>query len=144
MQRVITAALYGSPHEVALAADGVEGLRLIQQVRPNVVFTDLQMPRMGGAELAAVLKGDPDLAAIPIGAYVPAVIMKASHTTPEEALRAFADVRGQRFIPIHWGTFDLAEEPPDEPPQRLVAETRRLRLDLDRIWVLKHGETRFW
>ena len=85
-----------------------------------------------------------DLAAIPIGAYVPAVIMKASHTTPEEALRAFADVRGQRFIPIHWGTFDLAEEPPDEPPQRLVAETRRLRLDLDRIWVLKHGETRFW
>jgi CheY-like chemotaxis protein len=66
LQRVITAALYGSPHEVALAADGVEGLRLIQQVRPNVVFTDLQMPRMGGSELAAALKGDPDLAAIPI------------------------------------------------------------------------------
>ena len=85
-----------------------------------------------------------DLAAIPIGAYVPQVIMKASHTTPEEALRAFADVRGERFVPIHWGTFDLAEEPLEEPPQRLIAEARRLQLDLSRIWVLKHGETRRW
>jgi N-acyl-phosphatidylethanolamine-hydrolysing phospholipase D len=85
-----------------------------------------------------------DLAALPIGAYTPAVIMRASHTTPEEALRAFADVRGQRFVPIHWGTFDLAEEPLDEPPKRLVAEARRLRLDPDRIWTLQHGQTRLW
>ena len=70
--------------------------------------------------------------------------MKASHTTPEEALRAFADVRGERFLPIHWGTFDLAEEPPAEPPERLMAEARRLQLDLSRVWVLKHGETRRW
>jgi len=75
---------------------------------------------------------------------MPAVIMRASHTTPEEALRAFGDVRGQRFVPIHWGTFDLAEEPLDEPPQRLVTEAKRLRLDLDRIWVLQHGQTRVW
>src|SRR5262249_3171392 len=85
-----------------------------------------------------------DLAALPIGAYVPAVIMRASHTTPEEALQAFADVRGQRFVPIHWGTFDLAEEPLEEPPRRLVTEATRLNLDLDRIWVLRHGQTRAW
>ena len=81
---------------------------------------------------------------IPIGAYVPAVIMRASHTNPEEALQAFADVRGERFVPIHWGTFDLAEEPLGEPPQRLTAEARRLNLDLDRIWILRHGQTRTW
>ena len=97
----------------------------------------------GLKEIGARL-GPFDLVALPIGAYVPAVIMKASHTTPEEALRAFADVRGQRLVPIHWGTFDLAEEPLEEPPQRLIAEARRLRLDLDRVWVLKHGETRRW
>ena len=97
----------------------------------------------GFKEIGARL-GPFDLAAVPIGAYVPAVIMKASHTTPEEALRAFADVRGQRLVPIHWGTFDLAEEPFEEPPQRLMAEARRPRLDLDRVWVLKHGETRRW
>ena len=85
-----------------------------------------------------------DLAAIPIGAYVPSVVMQASHTTPEEALRAFADVHGERFVAIHWGTFDLAEEPLEEPPQRLLAEARRLNLNLENIWVLKHGETRSW
>jgi N-acyl-phosphatidylethanolamine-hydrolysing phospholipase D len=97
----------------------------------------------GFKEIAARL-GPFDLVAMPIGAYVPAVIMRASHTTPEEALQAFADVRGQHFVPIHWGTFDLAEEPLDEPPKRLVAEAHRLRLALDRIWVLQHGQTRLW
>jgi N-acyl-phosphatidylethanolamine-hydrolysing phospholipase D len=85
-----------------------------------------------------------DLAALPIGAYLPPVIMRPVHTTPEEALRAFADVRGERFVAIHWGTFDVAEEPLEEPPRRLEAEARRLGLDLDRIWVLKHGQTRSW
>jgi len=85
-----------------------------------------------------------DFAAVPIGAYLPPVIMKASHTSPEEALQALADVRGRRLVPIHWGTFDLAEEPLEEPPQRLLAEARRLRLDLNRVWILKHGETRRW
>ncbi|MBI4636733.1 MAG: MBL fold metallo-hydrolase [Candidatus Rokubacteria bacterium] len=85
-----------------------------------------------------------DLAAISIGAYAPAAIMRLTHTTPEEALRVFADVRAERFVGIHWGTFDLAEEPVDEPPRRLEAGARRLGLDPDRIWTLKHGETRRW
>jgi L-ascorbate metabolism protein UlaG (beta-lactamase superfamily) len=85
-----------------------------------------------------------DLAAIPIGAYVPASIMRFSHTTPEEALQLFADVRGERFLAVHWGTFDLAEEPIDEPPERLRAEARRRGLDPGRVWVLKPGETRRW
>jgi L-ascorbate metabolism protein UlaG (beta-lactamase superfamily) len=85
-----------------------------------------------------------DLAAIAIGAYVPARIMRFMHTTPEEALEIFADVRGRHFVPIHWGTFDLAEEPIAEPPRRLEDEARRLGLGPDRVWVLKHGETRRW
>ncbi len=85
-----------------------------------------------------------DLAAIPIGAYAPAAIMKSGHTTPEEALQLFEDVRGRRFVSIHWGTFDLAEEPIEEPPKRVAAEARRLGIDPERIWLLKHGETRRW
>ena len=85
-----------------------------------------------------------DLAAVSIGAYAPASIMRFTHTTPEEALRIFADVRGQRFVAMHWGTFDLADEPPGEPPVRLLAEARRLGLPPDRVWVLQHGETRAW
>jgi L-ascorbate metabolism protein UlaG (beta-lactamase superfamily) len=85
-----------------------------------------------------------DLAAISIGTYRPASIMGLTHTTPEESLRLFADVRGRRFVAVHWGTFDLAEEPIAEPPERLRAEARRLGLDPETIWILKHGETRGW
>jgi len=85
-----------------------------------------------------------DLAAIPIGAYMPPAIMTANHTTPEEALRVLEDVRGRRLVGIHWGTFDLADEPLDEPPKRVMAEAQRLGLDPERIWLLKHGETRRW
>jgi len=85
-----------------------------------------------------------DLAAIPIGAYLPRAMMKMTHLTPEEALQLFADIKGQRFVAIHWGTFDLTEEPMEEPPKRLESEANRLGLDPSMVWVLKHGETRGW
>ena len=85
-----------------------------------------------------------DLAAIPIGAYLPPTIMKMTHITPEEALQVVADVRARRFLGIHWGTFDLTEEPLAEPPQRLEAEARRTGVDPDNVWILKDGETRRW
>jgi N-acyl-phosphatidylethanolamine-hydrolysing phospholipase D len=85
-----------------------------------------------------------DLTAVAIGAYQPASMMGMTHTTPEEALRIFADLRGRSFVAMHWGTFDLADEPLDEPPHRLQAAARRLGLDPERVWILKHGETRGW
>jgi N-acyl-phosphatidylethanolamine-hydrolysing phospholipase D len=85
-----------------------------------------------------------DLAAIPIGAYLPPVIMKASHTTPDEALQILDDVRGRSLVPIHWGTFDLADEPLEEPPRQLQADAERRGLGPDRVWLFQHGETRGW
>ncbi|MBI4592832.1 MAG: MBL fold metallo-hydrolase [Candidatus Rokubacteria bacterium] len=85
-----------------------------------------------------------DLAAIPIGAYQPPVIMKSGHTSPEEALQVFEDVSARHFVPIHWGTFDIADEPIEEPPLRLATEAGRRGLGRDRVWTLKHGETRLW
>ncbi|HSF05030.1 MAG TPA: MBL fold metallo-hydrolase [Methylomirabilota bacterium] len=85
-----------------------------------------------------------DLAAVPIGAYLPPAIMRPSHTTPEEGLQLFEDVRGRVFVPIHWGTFDLADEPLDEPARRLAADAQRRGLGHQRVWILKHGETRSW
>jgi N-acyl-phosphatidylethanolamine-hydrolysing phospholipase D len=54
------------------------------------------------------------------------------------------DTGSRAFVPIHWGTFDLADEPLDEPPQRLAADAKRRGLGADRVWMLKHGETRQW
>ncbi|MDP9132469.1 MAG: MBL fold metallo-hydrolase [Nitrospirota bacterium] len=85
-----------------------------------------------------------DLAAIPIGAYLPVSMMKMTHITPEEALKIFADVQGKHFVAMHWGTFDMTEEPIEEPPLRLEAEANRLGLEPSKVWVLKHGETRRW
>jgi L-ascorbate metabolism protein UlaG (beta-lactamase superfamily) len=85
-----------------------------------------------------------DVAAVSIGSYLPPTIMRLTHTTPEEAFRIFEDVGGRHLVPVHWGTFDLADEPLDEPPRRLEAEARRLGLGPERVWLLRHGETRAW
>lgn len=85
-----------------------------------------------------------DLALVSIAAYTPAAIMAHTHTTPEESLRIFADVQARTFVAMHWGTFDLAEEPIDEPPRRLAAAARAQGLPDTRVWVLAHGETRNW
>ncbi len=85
-----------------------------------------------------------DLAAIPIGAYLPPYMMKFVHSTPEQALQIFSDIQAERFLAMHWGTFDLADEPIDDPPKRLDAERHRLGLDPTRVWIMKPGETRPW
>lgn len=85
-----------------------------------------------------------DLAAVAIGAYLPAEIMRAVHVTPEEAVQVAEDVRARVLLGIHWGTFDLAEEPLGEPPERMRAEATRRGLGPDRAWILRIGETRRW
>jgi N-acyl-phosphatidylethanolamine-hydrolysing phospholipase D len=85
-----------------------------------------------------------DLAALAIGSYTPRDITRPLHTSPEEALQAWLDLRATRFVGIHWGTFALAEEPYDEPPRRLAAEVARRGIDPEAIWVLKPGELRVW
>ena len=96
----------------------------------------------GFKDIAARL-GPIDLAAIPIGAYEPPVIMRPSHVDPRTALDAFADLGARAMVAIHWGTFDLADEPLDEPP-RLATEEAGKRGIADRVWIMKHGETRAW
>ena len=63
--------------------------------------------------------GEIDVCLMPVGAYKPSEIMKASHMTPEEAVKAFHVLKAKEFIPMHYGTFDLSDEPMGEPLQRL-------------------------
>ena len=65
------------------------------------------------------LFGEIDTAILPIAAYSPRWFMKSSHINPEEAMQAFKDLKAKRFIPMHYGTFDLSDEPLGEPVQRL-------------------------
>lgn len=84
------------------------------------------------------------VAAVPIGAYLPPSMMKFMHSTPEQGLQIAADVRADRLLAMHWGTFDLTDEPLGEPPKRLEAEATRVGMDLNRLWVMQPGETRDW
>ncbi len=85
-----------------------------------------------------------DLAAVPIGAYDPPAMMQPVHLNPEEALRAGLDARADRLLGMHYGTFDLTDEPPDEPPRRFRAAALRQGIDEARVWTLAIGETRGW
>jgi N-acyl-phosphatidylethanolamine-hydrolysing phospholipase D len=97
-----------------------------------------------GFKEAGARLGPFDLAAVSIGAYVPPEIMEFVHTTPEQAVQAFQDLGARTMLGIHWGTFDLADEPLDEPPRRMLAEAARRGVPRDRAWILKIGETRRW
>lgn len=88
--------------------------------------------------------GGIDLAAIPIGAYQPTPIMQFVHLNPEEAVQAAVDARAATVVGMHWGTFDLTEEPVAEPPRRFHAEIGRRALDGVAGWTLAVGETRAW
>ena len=45
---------------------------------------------------------------------------------------------------IHWGRFDLSDEPLDEPPERLRVAARQRGFTPEHAWILKLGETRHW
>ena len=84
----------------------------------------------------------PEVALLPIGAYFPDSY-RGVHTSPEDALRGFVDLRAEVMVPMHFGTFRLGREPMDEPPVRLLAEARRLGVE-SRMRVLAEGETLVW
>ena len=60
--------------------------------------------------------GPIDLSVFGIGAYDP---WEHAHATPEQAWRMSADMGSQRLLPMHHSTFELSDEPADEPLRRL-------------------------
>ncbi|RDV14650.1 hypothetical protein DXT99_13355 [Pontibacter diazotrophicus] len=65
------------------------------------------------------LLGPMDVCLMPVGAYKPAFLMAKSHMNPHEAVKGYNLLRGGTFIPMHYGTFDLSDEPPGEPVRLL-------------------------
>lgn len=66
VRKLVRVALRSLPHELYLAEDGVEALELIERELPDVVFSDISMPRMDGIQLVDAIKGRPHLAHIPV------------------------------------------------------------------------------
>jgi CheY-like chemotaxis protein len=53
-------------HSVESASNGEEALAVVKRMLPDIVITDMQMPRMGGSELITALKSQPETATIPV------------------------------------------------------------------------------
>jgi CheY-like chemotaxis protein len=51
---------------VESATNGAEALELLDRIHPDIIVTDLQMPKMNGQELLTALKARPDTEAIPV------------------------------------------------------------------------------
>jgi N-acyl-phosphatidylethanolamine-hydrolysing phospholipase D len=82
-----------------------------------------------------------DLALIGIGAYEPQAIMKASHTTPEEAVQLGRDIGAKRLVGMHWGTVVLTQEPAFEAAPRFRDAGGKAGYTADAVLPLKIGES---
>ena len=97
-----------------------------------------------GFETIGARLGPFDLAAVPVGAYEPTEMMQGSHLNPEEAVQAALDVRAKSAVAIHYGTFDLSDEPLSDPPKRFKAAAANATTGELDGWTLNVGETRLF
>lgn len=76
--------------EIFTAANGAEGLALIERERPRLVFLDVMMPIMNGYEVCAAMRKNPDLS----GAVIVMLTAKGQESDRARGLAAGAS----RFV----------------------------------------------
>jgi PAS domain S-box-containing protein len=85
--RGYVAGLLERDYTVDVAADGIDALEIISRNVPDLVLTDVMMPRMGGYELLAALRAHPEASRVP----VVIVSARADEDAAVGALEAGAD-----------------------------------------------------
>jgi len=98
---------------VESATNGAEALQILERVRPDLIFTDMLMPKMSGSELITALKKNPATSSIPIII----VAGRASGFDEKEKRANFAiykdiDIQGQleKAMDAVWGKGERAEK----------------------------------
>lgn len=81
--RALIVGLLTPAFEVSTASDGREGLSLVREEHPDLVISDVMMPRMSGTELCVAIKADPKLQSTP-------VILLTARSGPEAAIEGYA------------------------------------------------------
>jgi len=87
-RRALEQLLSDAGYKIRTARDGIEAVNLLAQVKPDLVLTDLEMPRMNGIELTAHIRAQFSLRNLP-------VIMITSRTTQKH--RQMAEEFGVDF-----------------------------------------------
>lgn len=86
--------------------------------------------------------GPYDIAIVSIGAYKTRKHGPTSHFTPEEAVKVALETKSNVAVAMHWGTIQLSDEPPWEPPVRFKKAAQDNGLSSEQTWVMKIGGTR--
>src|SRR4029077_16679853 len=81
-----------------------------------------------------------DVAFLPIGAYEPRWFMRPQHADPGEAYQAFLDLGAHAMCSMHWGCFDLTDEPVDRAPKVLAEVLERAGADRERVRTMAVGQ----
>ena len=63
---LIAEVLQDEGYDVEVAEDGYDGLQKLQGTRPDLVITDLMMPRVSGEEFCNTIQADPRFNSIPV------------------------------------------------------------------------------
>ena len=66
LRLLITSVLKKYGHKVLSADNGEDGLSLVRLHKPDLVVSDVQMPRLDGFAMIAQLRQEPDIAATPV------------------------------------------------------------------------------
>lgn len=80
-----------------------------------------------------------DFFIVGIGAYEPRWFMSSNHQSPEDAFKAFQESGAETLIPMHFGRFDLSDEPPSQPLEILQSEIKKSATD-DKLKILQINE----
>jgi two-component system response regulator AtoC len=110
LARAIKAFLTESGYEAEVAGDAEQALRLLETMRPDVVFSDVRLPGMNGIDLLRRIRE--------FDAAIPVIIMTA-HGTIEGAVEA-----------VKLGAFDYLKKPVDLEELKLLADRARENVQL--------------
>jgi DNA-binding response OmpR family regulator len=91
--KILEVILKQAGYEVVIAHDGLEGIHLAKQIKPDLIVLDFIMPKMNGFQVCKAMRKDEDLKATPI------ILMSAK-----------GDKVGDKFIDI-LGAIDYLTKP---------------------------------
>ena len=105
-RETLVAMLEGEGYDLQLAKDGIQALRMLKQLQPDLILLDVMMPALDGFEVCRRIRSTPQLAEVPI------ILLTA------------LDDRDSLLRGIESGADDFLSKPPDR--RELVARVRTI------------------
>jgi signal transduction histidine kinase len=105
-REALVATLEGEGYDLQLAKDGIQALRMLKQLQPDLILLDVMMPAMDGFEVCRRIRATPSHAEVPI------ILLTA------------LDDRDSLLQGIESGADDFLSKPPDR--RELIARVRTI------------------